>query len=380
MHHAWVVFYRAPALKVPALSKRGSRSAFPTRASAQDVADKAGVSISAVSRTFTHGASVSAAMRKRVEAAAEALGFRPNHAARSLVTGRTELIGLVSNHFANPAFLEVFDHFTRQLQSRGLRPLLANLDERGGADAALEMMLKYNVDAVLVATSAPPSGFTARCVAAGLPVMHLFGRAGSSPAVPAVTVDNVAAGVRVGELMIAHGLRSPAFLGASRTDAASKDRCRGFERALAAQGFQLAAKHFGGDYSHEHGRLGMHALLEGWPSIDGVFCGDDIIALGALDACRERGIAVPDNVSIIGFDDMPLAAWASYRLTTVRQPIGLMVEHAIAEIAAWLSNPGQVPAPRVFDTDIIERGSLIAAPHVKGRSSIVPRPSAVRRR
>ncbi len=362
------------------MNERGSRSAFPTRISAQDVADKAGVSISAVSRTFTAGASVSAAMRARVEAAAQSLGFRPNHAARSLVTGRTELIGLVSNHFANPAFLDVFDHFTRQLQSRGLRPLLANLAERGGADAALEMMLKYNVDAVLIATSAPPKGFAQRCVAAGLPVVHVFGRRSGIASVPVVTVDNTAAGAKVGDLMHSRGLRRLAFLGASRTDAASRDRCRGFERALAARDCTLTAKHFGGDYSHEHGRLGMQALLDVAPDIDGVFCGDDIIALGAFDACRERGIAVPTSVSIVGFDDMPLAAWAGYRLTTVRQPIAAMIEHAIAEIAAWLVEPDCVPSSKIFASEIIERDSLIAAARVKGRPSAARRPTAVRRR
>ncbi len=374
MHDSRVVFTQGLAL-----NKRGSRSAFPSRVSAQDVADKARVSISAVSRTFTEGASVSATMRARVEAAAQSLGFRPNHAARSLVTGRTELIGLVSNHFANPAFLDVFDHFTRQLQARGLRPLLANLAERGGADAALEMMLKYSVDAVLIATSAPPAGFAERCVAAGLPVMHLFGRKGGPATAPVVTVDNAAAGAEVGKLMFARGLRCLAFLGASRTDMASRDRCRGFERALSKHGCKLVAKHFGGDYSHEHGRQGMHALLDASPEIDGVFCGDDIIALGAMDACRERGIVVPRDVSIVGFDDMPLAAWAAYRLTTVRQPIAAMIEQAIAQIAAWLVEPDQVPASTIFDAEIVERGSLIAA-GVKDRPSAVRRPTATRRR
>ena len=362
------------------MSKRGSRSAFPSRISAQDVADKAGVSISAVSRTFTEGASVSAVMRARVEVAAQSLGFRPNHAARTLVTGRTELIGLVSNHFANPAFLDVFDHFTRQLQARGLRPLLANLAERGGADAALEMMLKYNVDAVLIATSAPPAGFAERCVAAGLPVMHLFGRMGGPESIPVVTVDNAAAGAGVGALMFSRGLRRMAFLGASRTDVASRDRCRGFERALAKCACKLVSKHFTGDYSHEHGRLGMHALLDASPDIDGVFCGDDIIALGAMDACRERGVAVPKTVSIVGFDDMPLAAWASYRLTTVRQPIAAMIEHAIAQIATWLVEPDQVPESSIFASEIVERESLVADSAVKGRSSAARRPIAVRRR
>lgn len=319
-------------------------------------------------------------MRARVEAAAASLGFRPNHAARTLVTGRTELIGLVSNHFANPAFLDVFDHFTRQLQARGLRPLLANLDEHGGADAALALMLKYNVDAVLVATSAPPAGFTAQCAAAGLPVIHLFGRAARKSAVPVVTVDNAAAGARVAELMCQRGLQALAFLGASRTDAASKDRCRGFERALAASGLALQGRHFSGDYSHEHGRLGMHALLDASPSIDGVFCGDDILALGALDACRERDVAVPGQISVVGFDDMPLAAWASYRLTTVRQPIEQMVEHAIAEMTAWLATPGRAPASRLFPTDIIERDSLKAVATVKGRPSGARQLTAARRR
>jgi DNA-binding LacI/PurR family transcriptional regulator len=356
------------------VNKRGPRSAFASRVSAQDVADKAGVSISAVSRTFTAGASVSARMRARVEAAAAALGFRPNHAARSLVTGRTELIGLVSNHFANPAFLDVFDQFTRQLQARGLRPLLANLAERGGADAALEMMLKYNVDAVMIATSAPPPGFAERCVLAGLPVIHLFGRIGGPAAVPAVTVDNVRAGADLGVLMFSRGLRRLAFLGASRTDVASRDRCRGFERALGKLDCTLAAKHFTGDYSHEHGRLGLHALLDASPDIDGVFCADDALALGAMDACRERGIAVPGCVSIVGFDDMPLAAWPAYRLTTVRQPIAAMIEQAVVMLTAWLAEPLSVPVPRIFDTELIERDSLAA------HAAITDRPSAARRR
>ena len=145
------------------------RSPLPTRASpatARDVAEAAGVSISAVSRTFTPGASVSAKTRELVTSAAERLGYKPNRLARSLMTGRTELIGLVSNHFANPTFMEVFDLFTRELQARGLRPLLANLGEDEDGKAALDMLQQYNVDAVLIATSAPPAGFAASCRAA----------------------------------------------------------------------------------------------------------------------------------------------------------------------------------------------------------------------
>ena len=117
----------------------------------KDVAERAGVSRSAVSRTFTEGASVSAKTRQKFEHAAQALGYRPNVLASSLTTGRTKLIGLVSNNFHNPIFLEVFDRFTRGLQERGLRPLLVNLSDETDPENSVRMLLQYSVDAVIVA-------------------------------------------------------------------------------------------------------------------------------------------------------------------------------------------------------------------------------------
>jgi len=327
----------------------------PPRATARDVAEAASVSISAVSRTFTEGASVSAKTRERVLEAAATLGYRPNHLARSLMTGRTELIGLVSNHFGNPAFMEVFDLFTRELQARGLRPLLANLGEDEDGTAALDMLRQYNVDAVVIATSAPPAGFAASCRAAGLPVMHVFGRAGRSSPVPVATVDNVAGGRLVAEAMRRHGLRRLAFLGGSAHDASTIDRHKGFAEIA---GRLLRETIHAGDYTHEHGRLAMHTLLDRDDTLDGVFCGDDVLALGAMDACRERGVAIPADVSIVGFDDMPLAAWASYSLTTVRQPIREMVLHAIERIVAWMDDPAAVPRNKLFPCELVKRGSL----------------------
>lgn len=319
------------------------------------MAEAAGVSISAVSRTFTPGASVSAKTRERVTEAADRLGYRPNHLARSLMTGRTELIGLVSNHFANPTFMEVFDLFTRELQARGLRPLLANLGEDEDGKAAIDMVRQYNVDAVLIATSAPPAGFAASCRNAGLPVLHVFGRPGRASPVPVATVDNEAGGRLVADAMRERGLRRLAFLGGSAHDASTLDRGRGF--ADAARDLLRETIH-AGDYTHEHGRMAMHALLERNRAIDGVFCADDVLALGAIDACRERKVSVPGDVSIVGFDDMPLAAWASYSLTTVRQPIRAMVLHAIERIVAWMDDPDLVPRSKLFPCELVLRESL----------------------
>ncbi|MEO1420127.1 MAG: LacI family DNA-binding transcriptional regulator, partial [Pseudomonadota bacterium] len=112
----------------------------------KDVAEKAGVSRSAVSRTFTEGASVSEKTRKKVERAADELGYRPNALASSLTTGRTKLIGLISNNFHNPIFLEVFDRFTRGLQDRGLRPLLVNLTHETDPENSVRLLRQYSVD------------------------------------------------------------------------------------------------------------------------------------------------------------------------------------------------------------------------------------------
>jgi DNA-binding LacI/PurR family transcriptional regulator len=142
----------------------------------REVAQKAGVSRAAVSRVFTPGASVSARMRARVEAAATELGYRPSALASALSTGRTKLIGLVSTNFHNPVFLEVFDRFTRGLQDRALRPLLVNLSGGMTLDEAVQMLRQYSVDGVILASSTLPPDFPLAFRAAGLPVVHSFGR------------------------------------------------------------------------------------------------------------------------------------------------------------------------------------------------------------
>ena len=174
-------------------------------ATLKDVALLAGVSTSAVSRAFTKGASVSPAMRAKVELAATELGYSPNVLASSLTTGRTKLIGLVSNNFHNPVFLEVFDLFTRALQDRGLRPLLVNLSEDAAPEASVRLLQQYSVDGVVVASSTLPAGFAESFRRAGVPVVHSFGRKTDAPQVHVVGVDNVACGRLAARELIARG-------------------------------------------------------------------------------------------------------------------------------------------------------------------------------
>lgn len=179
----------------------------------KDVAERAGISRSAVSRTFTEGASVSAKTRAKVENAAHELGFSPNALASSLTTRRTKLIGLVSKSFHNPLFLEVFDLFTRGLQDRGLRPLLVNLSQETDPANSVRMLPQYSVDGVIVASSTLPPSFAEAFRDAGVPVVHSFGRYTSSPHVHVVGIDNIACGRMAAKALMARGHRSVAFLG-----------------------------------------------------------------------------------------------------------------------------------------------------------------------
>lgn len=324
---------------------------------AREVADRAGVSVSAVSRTFTAGASVAPATRERVLVAARELGYRPNLMAQSLMTGRTNLVGLASNNFDNPAFMEIFDLFTRGLQGRGFRPLLANLSASTETTPALDMLLQYKVDGVIVASSTLPDPFIEGCRAAGIPLVHAFGRVRGSGMVSVAGVDNIAGGQLAADTLVGRGYRRIAFLGGPASATSTVDRLDGLTRSLRKHGLEPARAIFGSTYSHEAGQALMRDLLSAG-RFDAVFCGDDILAMGALDACVEAGVRVPGQIGILGFNDIAMAAWSSYRLTTIRQPIGDIITAAVDMITTMVEGPAINVASRRFRCSLVERKTL----------------------
>jgi DNA-binding LacI/PurR family transcriptional regulator len=325
----------------------------------QDVADRAGVSKSAVSRTFTAGASVSDRTRAKVEAAAAELGYHPNVLASSLTTGRTKLIGLVSNNFTNPYFLEIFDRFTQALQQAGLRPLLVNLAHEGDAVHSLDMLRQYSVDGVIVASSTLPPDFTAAFRAAGLPVVHAFGWSRSAPDTDLVSIDNIAAGKLAAETLLARGYGRIGFLGGPREASTTQDRLTGFQ---ARAGAAFVGARFAPAYAFDAGRATMRGLLQDGPGAEAWFCGDDVIAIGALSALRDAGLKVPGQVGILGLNDMEMAGWENIGLTTIRQPIAEIVAASVALIEASIADAARRPETRMLPCSLIERETLRPLP------------------
>jgi DNA-binding LacI/PurR family transcriptional regulator len=327
----------------------------------KEVAARAGVSQSAVSRTFTEGASVSERTRRRVEKAADALGYTPSLIARSLATRRTKLIGLVANNFQNPVFLDVFDRFTRALQQRELRPLLVNLTAETDPAQSVRMLRQYNVDGVIIATSTLPPDFSLAFRQAHVPVVHAFGRFDPVANVHVIGIDNQLCGRMAADTLAARGYRSIAMIGGPDYASSTQDRTAGFVQRLHELKRKPADVSYAASYTYEAGRAAMHALMDRLP-IDAVFCGDDLICMGAIDAARARGLSIPGNIGFLGFNDMAMASWDAYRLTTIRQPFSDIIMASIELAVALTEDEARTPEIRLFPCSIIERDTLRPLP------------------
>ncbi|MEJ6403353.1 LacI family DNA-binding transcriptional regulator [Yoonia sp. 2307UL14-13] len=321
----------------------------------KEVAALAGVSRSAVSRCFTEGASVSPKTRAKIERAANELGYHPNALASSLTTGRTKLIGLVSNNFHNPIFLEVFDLFTRSLQERGLRPLLVNLSDETDPENSVRMLRQYSVDGVIVASSTLPVSFAESFHAAGVPVVHSFGRYAEKPRVNVVGIDNKEAGRMAAKALIDRGYNRIAMLAGPETATSTEDRLAGFLEA--AQGVEVSTS-FAASYSFDAGWDEMNRLIAAGNLAEAYFCGDDVLSIGALSGLQAAGYRVPDDIGLIGLNDMEMARWNNIDLTTIRQPIHDVVRLSVSMICDMLDDSHASPDAHLLRCEIIERGTL----------------------
>lgn len=327
----------------------------------KEVAERAGVSRSAVSRTFTDGASVSDKTRRKVEKAALELAYAPSLIARSLTTRRTKLVGLIANNFQNPVFLEVFDLYTEALQRLELRPLLVNMIHETDPARSVSMLRQYNVDGVIVASSTLPSTFAKSFQMAGVPVVQTFGKFDDRANVHVVGINNVQCGQMAAQTLIDRGYKNIAVIAGPKMATSTQDRVHGFIERLKARGREAATVRYASAYSYKAGLEACEKLLAE-NKVEAIFCGDDLVCMGAMDAARSSGLRVPDDIGFLGFNDMSMAGWRAYDLTTIRQPVRDIILSSVELVVATINDPGRMPEVRLFPCTIIERGSLRPLP------------------
>ena len=309
-----------------------------TQATSLDVARLAGVSQSAVSRCFTAGASVSDAMRDKVQEAARKLGYQPNAHARSLITGRSRIIGLVLSHIENLFYPAVLEQLAQRLQQDGYH-LLIFISDGHNADDLVGEILQYKVDGIVLGATTLSSALAQRCADASIPVV-LFNRImaeGSAGSVSSVRSDNVGGGREIARFLVAGGHRRIAYLAGREDSSTNLERERGFREGLAEAGQRIYARAIG-NYDVLQARQATRDLFaQAEQRPDAVFVASDQMAIAVLDTLRhELGLAVPQQVSVVGFDNVPQAAWESYALTTFEQPVQPMVEATVELLQSYL--------------------------------------------
>ena len=322
-----------------------------------EVARRAGVSQSAVSRVFTPGASVSAKTTEKVRAAAEELGYRPNVLARSLITGRTRIIGLVVAYLENQFYPMALELLSRALQARGYHILVfmaENSTER--VSQVMSELLDYQVDGIITASVAMSNDLTTRCDGAGIPVV-MFNRGQDDARLSEVTSDNVNGARRAAEFLIKGGHKRIAHVMGWQGSSTGRDRAEGFKQAMQAAGLQPFAM-VDGAYAREKASAVTRELCQGPERPDAIFVGNDHMAFAVMDTLRhELGLRVPQDMSVVGYDDVPMAAWPAYGLTTIRQPVNRMVEATVAALLNQIEGGSSAPTKVKINGPLMVRTS-----------------------
>jgi len=322
-----------------------------------DVARLAGVSQSAVSRVFTPGASASPATAEKVRAAAAELGYRPNVLARAMVSGRSRIIGLVVAYLDNYFYPDALEKLSNALQAEGYHVLIFMASQTSeNIDAVVEEILDYQVDGIIAASVALSSQLSDRCREAGVPIV-LFNRTDGAQDVSAVASDNFAGGRAAGQFLIAGGHKRIGYIAGWEGASTQKAREAGLRAALDEAGMDLAA-HGVGNFRMDEAKTAARRMFDVADPPDAVFVGNDHMAFAVMDVLRgDLKMDVPGDVSVVGFDDVPPAAWAAYDLTTLRQRANRMVQETVTTLLAQIDAPSSPPRRIALETPLVVRGS-----------------------
>ena len=321
-----------------------------------DVAARAGVSQSAVSRCFKPGASVSSATRARVMKAAKDLDYVPNAMARSLITRRSNLVAVLISNLTNLYYPEVLSELCQQFEKRGMRVLLFTLPHEADVDKVIAQVWEYQVDGVVAAARLTPAQ-VAEFERRRLPFV-LYNRSLRDRAVNAVVCDQIAGARALVSRLAAAGHKRFAIIGGPKDSVVGQERTRGAKECIAELGLREPLIVLG-NYDYESGARGLREIVRQLGRApDAIICGNDLMAIGCVDIARhELRLDVPGKLSVAGFDGVEPSTWLSYNLTTLRQPVQKMAQAAAEMLTSLIGNPNVAAEKRVFSAQFIDGGT-----------------------
>lgn len=267
------------------------------------------------------------------------------------------MVALMTGDIANPHYARTINAFSLGLQDRGMHVLLFSLIPGQSVEAAIEEVLKYRVDGVIMISAALSAEVGEACAKVGVPVV-LYNRYVKQPNVSSVRIENADGGRIIADYLIDQGHRAIGFISGTPIDPTSDDRERGFSNRIAERGARLVGR-VDGDFTFASGVAGMHALWAQHDRPTAIFAASDLMAIGAMDAARHQlGLRIPDDISIAGFDDLPEAGWPSYDLTTIRQPVEMMAMSALDLLMERIDSAAATPQTLLVPGELIARSSV----------------------
>jgi len=338
----------------------------------REVAKLAGVSQATVSRVLHAHPGVRPDVRERVQQVLAQTQYQPNAMARAMKTSRIGSVGVVVARLSNPLYPALLQVIGSALARSGLRMVVWDSDH-GGEWPAQVALRQGIVDGVLLTTATADSPLLRDAAGARAPVV-LVNRTVDRAACDQVSSDNVAGGATVARYLLACGRRRIAMIGETGVASTIRDRERGFRLALEEAGRPLEFVFFEqvDTFSHETGRAAALRLLDLARPPDALFCTNDVIALGAVDGARARGLHVPEDLWVVGYDDIEMASWGAYDLTTVRQPLEEMVALAVRHLRARMRGDASPVVRDCLPNGLVIRGSTACTPMPAGLCDDLP--------
>lgn len=331
------------------------------KVTSNDVAKLAGVSQSAVSRVFTPGGSASEEVIAKVKEAAEALGYRPNAAARALNTGRSRIVGLVVAYLYNEFYAEAVERLSLAFQERGYHVLLFMASPTtGDVNSVIKDILDYQVDGVVFASVNLSTGLWADLERHSIPTV-LFNREQPGLDYATVVTDNIAGGREVARYLISLDHDRIGYVAGFEGASTQRDRELGFVEGLSEAGLEIATRAVGG-FIQSQAEDVARRMFDRPDAPTAVFVCTDHMALAVMNVIRyELHLRIPEDVSVVGFDDIPAASAPCYDLTTYRQRLNRMVAETVSAMVA------QIESGKMTNDRLVVPGSLIVRGSTAGR-------------
>ena len=330
-----------------------------------EVANRAGVSAITVSRVVNDSGPVSSEVRARVQEAIAEIGYVPNAVARSLRSRRTDTIALVVTDMTNPFFTTVAHGVEAAVGDCGMMLLICSTDEGDAKEERyVRMLLQRQVDGILLVPAGSGAAAIGQCREQGTPLVVVDRRlprgGGDGARADAVRADSKAGAFELGRLLVSLGHKTMAVLTGPRSVPTADDRAAGFRRAVAAGEGLRPPRVYRGAFSIESGREMAKRALAATPRPTALFAANNFIAIGVLHALDEMKVRVPEDVAVVGFDDLPPAMVTFPFLTVAAQPAYEMGRRSVAMLLERIAGgrgPGQPYQEVVLPTQLVVRRS-----------------------